>query len=160
MEKEKKLNIIGMAIKLIFAVPALILTLIVMTSNVTGDSDKLVIQEFMNNTAFTGAMNITLWTIFIAAGLILIFFFILLISRPKDAIKSIMGIIISGVIYFVLYLVGTNDTIESLGVQGDVSVTAGGINFTHAGIYTVLILLVIASLLAVGMGSIMRFIKN
>lgn len=46
MDNEKKLNILGLAIKLIIAIPSLIAVFFVMTSNVNGDSDKLVQQEY------------------------------------------------------------------------------------------------------------------
>lgn len=160
MDNEKKLNIIGLAIKLIIAVPALILSFIVMTSNVNGDSDILLQQEFMQNPAFSGVINISIWSILIATALILIFFVFLLISRPKEAIKSILGLIVTAIIFFILYSIGTTDTVQSLNVQGDISITGGEMNFTHAGIYTTFILLTIASVLALLMGFIMRFIKN
>lgn len=160
MDNEKKLNILGLAIKLIIAIPALILTFIVMTSNVNGDSDKLAIDEFMSNPAFTGSINIAIWSILIALALVLLFFIFLLVTRPKEAIKSIVGIIVTAVIFFILYSVGTTDTVESLHVQGDISVTSGQLDFTHAGIYTTFILLTVASIAAIFMGFIMRFIKN
>lgn len=160
MDNEKKLNIIGLAIKLLIAIPALILTFIVMTSNVNGDSDKLAIDEFMSNPAFSGSINIAMWSIFIAIGLVLLFFIFSLVTRPKEAIKSILGIIIAAIIFFIFYTLGTTDTVQSLHVQGDISVTSGEMDFTHAGIYTTFILLAVAAIAAIFMGFIMRFIKN
>lgn len=160
MDNEKKLNLLGLGIKIVFAVPALILSFIAMTSGVNGDSDEEVKQSFMDSVAFSGAINISIWAVVIAIVLVLLFFALLLISRPKEGIKSILGIILSGILFFLLYMVGTNDTIESLHVVGDISITAGTMNFVHAGIYTVIIGIVVVSLLAMLMGFIMKFIKN
>ncbi|HTO37104.1 MAG TPA: hypothetical protein VL021_01680 [Brumimicrobium sp.] len=160
MDNEKKLNILGLAIKLIIAIPSLIAVFFVMTSNVNGDSDKLVQQEYMNDFWFSSSINISFWAIGIATALILVFFIMLLISRPAQGIKSILGIVISAVLFYILYAIGTTDTLESLNVQGGVSATAGEINFTHAGIITTFILMGISTLLALFMGFFMKFFRN
>lgn len=160
MNNEKKLNILGLIIKLAIVIPALIFSFFVMTSGVTGDSDKLVQDSYMNDTWFNSVIYLCLYAIGIATALILVFFISLLVTRPGEAIKSILGIIVTAIVFFILYYIGTNDTVESLRVQGDISVTKGEIDFTHAGIYTTFILLAISSLLALVMGFIMKFIKN
>src|SRR5690554_3928431 len=118
MDNEKKLNILGLIIKIVVAVPALIFALIVMTAGVTADSSEVVKLEFMDNVAFTGAINITLYAVLLTVIIVLAFFIASLVTRPVQAIKSILGIIISGVLFTILYLIGTNDTLESLNVIG------------------------------------------
>ena len=160
MDKEKKLNVIGLIIKLVIAVPALIFGFIVMSSGVNGDSDATTQQTLMDSGSFNTVIYICLIAILIAIALILVFFGGLLISRPKEGIKSILGIIVAAIIFFVLYLIGTNDTVTSLHVQGDITVSQGAMNFTNAGIYTTIIGLVICSILTLGMGYVMKLVKN
>lgn len=159
MDNEKKLNILGLAIKILFAVPALIACFIVMLSDVSS-ADDLVQQEFMNDFWFSSSINITLFSMAVAASLILIFFILLIISQPKQAIKSILGLILSGVVFFILYMIGTNDTVESLQIQDNIQVTQGEFDFTHAGIYTALIGITVTSFVALFMGFFMKLFRN
>lgn len=160
MDNEKKLNILGLIIKLVIAVPALIFGFIVMTSGVNAESKDFEKLEFMDSFAFNGVMNISLYAIAITIVLILIFFVVLLITRPVQAVKSILGIIISGILFFILYSIGTTDTLESLNVVGDITASESAINFTHAGIYTALIGLAVCSAIAIFMGFIVKLIRN
>ena len=160
MDNEKKLSILGIIIKVIFAVPALIFAFIVMTSGVNAESPDLVKLDFMENFAFNGVINISLYAILITVILVLIFFVVLLISRPVQAIKSILGILISGLLFVILYSIGTTDTLDSLHVVGDITAGESAINFTHAGIYTALIGLAVCTILAVFMGLIVKLIRN
>ncbi|HLV42201.1 MAG TPA: hypothetical protein VKY37_07980 [Brumimicrobium sp.] len=160
MDNEKKLNILGLIIKIVIAVPALIFGFIVMTSGVNADSPELLKQEFTDSLAFGGVINISLYAIALTVFLILAFFVALLVTRPAQAIKSILGIILSAVLFFILYSVGTTDTIETLNVTGDITANAGTLDFVHAGIFTAIIGLVVCSLLAVFMGLIVKLIRN
>lgn len=160
MDSEKKLNILGLIIKIGIAVPALILGFITMTAGVNAESDEVVKQNFMDNFAFSGVMNISFYAIIAAVILVLLFFVISLITRPVAAIKSILGIIVAGVLFFILYSMGTTDTVESLGVTGDITASEATLNFTHAGMYTAIIGLVICSVLAMLMGFIVKLIRN
>ena len=160
MDNEKKLNILGLIIKIVIAVPALIFGFIVMTSGVNAESDETVKQSFMDNFAFSGVMNISFYAIIIAVILVLLFFVVSLVTRPMQAIKSILGIVVAAVLFFILYSVGTTDTVESLGVVGDITASESTINFTHAGIYTAIIGLGVCSLLAMFMGLIVKLIRN
>lgn len=159
MDNEKKLNILGWVIKILFAVPALLATVIVMTSDVSSASD-IVQQEFMDSFWFSSAINITIFSMAVAAILIIIFFIFLLISQPKQAIRSILGIIVSGIVFFILYLIGTNDTTSSLQIQENIQVSQGQLDFTHAGVYTALIAIGVTSFIALFMGFIMKLFRN
>ena len=160
MDNEKKLNILGLIIKIVIAVPALIFGFIVMTSGVNADSDELVKQNFMESFAFSGVTNISFYAIILAVILVLVFFVVLLVTRPVQAIKSILGIVVAAVLFFILYSMGTTDTIESLGVVGDITASEATMDFTHAGIYTAIIGLAVCSALAMFMGLIVKLIKN
>ncbi|PWH85606.1 hypothetical protein [Brumimicrobium oceani] len=160
MDNEKKLNILGLIIKVVIAVPALIFGFIVMTSGVNAESDELVKQNFMESFAFSGVTNISFYAIILAVILVLLFFVVLLVTRPVQAIKSILGIVVAAVLFFILYSMGTTDTVESLGVVGDITASEATLDFTHAGIYTAIIGLAVCSALAMFMGLIVKLIKN
>ncbi|RYM35500.1 hypothetical protein ERX46_00490 [Brumimicrobium glaciale] len=160
MDNEKKLNILGLIIKIVIAVPALIFGFIVMTSGVNAESDELVKQSFMDSFAFSGVANISFYAIILAVILVLVFFVVLLVTRPVQAIKSILGIIVAAVLFFILYSIGTTDTVESLNVTGDITASAATLDFTHAGIYTAIIGIAVCSVLAMFMGLIVKLIRN
>ncbi|SRR5690554_5136697 len=160
MDNEKKLNILGLIIKIVIAVPALIFGFIVMTAGVNAESDELVKQNFMDSFAFSGVMNISFYAIIITVVLVIVFFIISLFVRPVQAIKSVLGIILAGVLFFIMYSIGTTDTVESLNVQGDITASAATIDFVHAGIYTAIIGLAVCSALAMFMGLIVKLFRN
>lgn len=160
MENEKKLNIIGLVIKLVFAVPALITGVIVMASGVNAESPKLEQAEFMDSFAFGAVMNLSFITIILAAFLVVAFFVALLASRPVVAIKSILGIVIAAVVFFILYGIGTTDTVESLQFSGSHTATQKELDFTHAGIITTILAITVCGALALLMGYVMKLVKN
>lgn len=160
MGSQKQLNILGIIIKIIIIAPALIAGLFVMGSGVTAESPEPVKQDFMNSVSFSAVTNISFIAIIAAVILILLFFAILLATRPGTAIKSILGIIIAGVVFFILYSVGTTDTVESLDVQGGISISESAMSFVHAGIWTAIIGMVISSILALFMGFIMKLVRK
>lgn len=160
MDNEKKLNILGLIIKLIIAIPALLFGFIVMTAGVSGESDATAQQALMESASYNTVIYICLFTILAAAALIIIFFIGLLFTQPKKGIQSILGIVIAAIVFFVLYFIGTSDTLDSLNVVGDITVSDVAMKFTHAGIYTTIIALVICSVLTIAMGYIMKLVKN
>jgi hypothetical protein len=160
MDNEKKLNILGIIIKIVIIAPALIFGLLVMSSGVNADSSEEVIQKFMNGLALNGAMEISYYAIIAAIILIIIFFVVLLVTRPMQALKSISGIIIAGIVFFILYATGTNDTVESLGVTGDITASSATMDFVHAGIFTALIGMGISAVLAVFLGVFVKLFRN
>lgn len=160
MGSEKKLNLLGIIIKLIIIAPALIAGLLVMGSGVNAESPEPVQQEFMNSLSFSAVTNISFIAIIAAVVLILLFFVVLLATRPGTAIKSILGIIVATIVFFILYSAGTTDTVESLNVQGGITASESTLNFTHAGIWTAIIGMVISSILALFMGFIMKLVRK
>ena len=160
MGSEKQLNILGIIIKVIIIAPALIAGLLVMGAGVNAESPDPVQQEFMNSVSFSAVTNISFIAIIAAVVLILLFFVILLITRPGSAVKSILGIIVAAIVFFILYSAGSTDTVESLNVQGGISASESTINFTHAGIWTAIIGMVISSILALFMGFFMKLVRK
>ncbi len=160
MENEKKLNIIGIVIKILIIAPALITGLMVMGSGVNAESEDLAKAEFMDSFAFSAVFNISFITIIAAVILVLGFFGALLASRPMAAIKSVLGIIVAGLFFFIMYAIGTSDTSDSLQLGGGISVEQSVVNFTHAGVITALIGIVIGAVLALGMGYVLKLVRK
>ena len=92
--------------------------------------------------------------IFASVGLILFFFVVQLIKTPKKTALSIIGILVALVLYFILVLIGTSDTNESLALLEDVQVDQGTIASASAGLYIVIIGIIVA-LLVVVLGPLM-----
>ena len=94
-------------------------------------------------TSFTG------FIIFASIGLILLFFVLQLISNPKKTILSIIGLLAALVLYLFFLMIGTSDTNESLALLEDVQVAQGTIRSSSAGIYTVVLAVFVALMVAV-----------
>ena len=157
---EKKLNVIGLIIKVLIIAPALIAGFVVMGSGVNADSEAEVKSAFMDSVSFNAVINISFITIIAAVVLVLAFFALLLATRTMDAIRSILGIILAAVVFFILYSIGTSDTSESLNLGGGLSVEQGAVDFAHAGIITALLAIVICAILALGMGYVMKLVRK
>ncbi len=116
-------------------------------------------EAFREGTSLSFSIGFTGFLIMSSLGLILIFFFVQLISNPKKTIMSIIGIVISLVLYLVFLMVGTTDTNESLKLLEDVQVEQSTIDSTTAGLYLVLTLIVVALLAAIFAPFMGRFRK-
>lgn len=160
MGSEKKLNILGIIIKILIIAPALLTGLIVMSSGINADSSQIAKETFMDSLAFSAVTNLSFISIIAAVALILIFFIVLLLTRPINAIKSILGIIVAAIVFLLIFATGTNDTVESLNVQGDITASPATIDFTHAGIWTALIGMIISSILALFLGFFVKLFSK
>lgn len=160
MANEKTLNLIGIIIKVVIIAPALLAGLFVMGSGVDADSAQEVKQAFMDSVSFSAVTNISFITIIAAVVLILGFFVLLLITRPMVAVRSILGIIIAGIVFFILYGIGTSETSESLQLGGGLSAEQGVVDFTHAGVITALLSITVAAVLALFLGYILKLVRR
>ena len=106
-------------------------------------------ESFRDGSSLGLATSFTGFIVFASVGLILLFFVLQLISNPKKTIMSIIGIVVALVLYLLLSMIGTSDTNESLRLLESVQVEQGTIDSTTAGIYTVIIGLVVALLAVV-----------
>ena len=106
-------------------------------------------EAFREGASLGFTVSFTSFLIIASIGLILLFFIVQLISNPKKTIMSIIGIVLSLVLYLVLLMAGTSDTNESLKLMEDVQVEQATIDATTAGLYVVLTLIIVALLAAV-----------
>lgn len=107
---------------------------------------------FREGWKLSSAISFTGILMFACMALVLLFFVVQLITNPKKTIFSIIGILVAAVIYLIMTMVGTSDTNESLALRDPVSDST--ISSTTAGLYTVIIGLVI-SILAILLGPLM-----
>ncbi|MDX1445952.1 hypothetical protein [Lishizhenia sp.] len=158
--ENKTTNIIGMAIKLAIIVPILILGLSVMFSGVhVENSAPEVVEEFREGGLLTSTTMFSFVAIGLCAFLVLAFFVVLLVTQPKKAIKSILGIILVGVLYVILNAIGTADTNESLRLAEDVQVEQNVIDSSTAGIWTAAITLIVG-IAAILLGPVINLVRK
>ena len=104
-------------------------------------------EVFRDGTSLSLATSFTGFIIFASIGLILIFFVVQLITNPKKTVMSIIGLLVALVLYLVLTMIGTSDTNESLALRDPVDLAT--IGSTSAGLYTVVIGIIVAMLVVV-----------
>ncbi len=117
-------------------------------------------ESFRDGAALSFTISYTGFLIITGVFLILLFFVIQLITNPKKTIMSILGLLVAGVLYVILYMAGTGDTNETLRLMEDVQVDQQTIKAVSAGLYLVLILIVGALAAAVLTPIIARFKNN
>lgn len=143
---EKKINMIGTIIKVLFIAIGVIVSAMVITGP-NADSavnSPEVIEKFRDGGAMSAAIGFSGFLIITCTALVVLFFVLLLITDFKKAIKSMIGILAFTILYFVLSGIGSSDTTESL--QLLTSVDKATLNSTHAGLITAIIGLVVAVL--------------
>ena len=101
-------------------------------------------EVFRDGSSLGLATSFTGFIIFASVGLILFFFVIQLITNTKKTLMSIIGLLVALVLYLILNMIGTSDTNESLRLLEDVQVEQGTINSSSAGLYTVIIGVIVA----------------
>lgn len=104
-------------------------------------------EEFREGIKLGATISYSGILLFACTSLVVLFFVVQLITNTKRTIFSIIGIIVAFIIYFILSLIGTGDTSASLALKDEVSKST--ISSTSAGLYTVIIGLVIAILVIV-----------
>lgn len=107
-------------------------------------ADQLVYRDGVSLGATFSYTGILLFACF---AIVVLFFIIQLITNTKKTVFSIIGIIIALVLYFIISIMGTSDTNASLALRDPVS--SGTINSTSAGLYTVIIGLVVSVLVII-----------
>jgi hypothetical protein len=113
------------------------------------------VAEFRDGFEMSFAMLFTIAVMIACVAMILVFFLLHFISQPKKTALSIMGILVSLVVYLIFYFAGTTDTSKTLLLKGDV--TDGVVLTTTAGIYTTVVALVAAVLVIVFLPIYNRF---
>lgn len=95
------------------------------------------VESYRDGAQMSYAIWFTFALMFLLLGIVLLFFFLELISRPKKTIIAILGIFVSLITYFILMGIGTSDTTDTLLLKNPVS--QGVVDTTTAGVYTIMV---------------------
>jgi hypothetical protein len=134
-----------------------VLACILVINGPNTNAGSQVVEEFRDGFEMSFAMLFTIAVIFACVAMIIAFFVIHFISQPKKTALSIMGILVSFVVYMVFYVGGTSDTSKSLLLKNEVS--DGVVLTTTAGIYTTFVALAVAVLVIILLPIYNRFKK-
>ena len=134
-----------------------VLACILIINGPNTNAGSQVVEEFRDGFEMSFAMMFTILVIAACIALILVFFVMHFISQPKKTALSIMGILVSLVVYIVFYLAGTSDTSKSLLLKNEVS--DGVVVTTTAGLYTTFVALAVAVLVIIFLPIYNRFKK-
>lgn len=151
----KTINLLGLIIKIIIIAGILILGFAMMFSGVNIESEKSEVLAFREGFVLTAATTFSYIVIGLTALLVLVFFLGLLVTDPKKAIKSIIGVLVAVALFFILYFIGSGDTQESLRLKEPQ--TQSVFDGTNAGLITGYIALG-GAVLAIVAGVIMKAI--
>lgn len=116
------------------------LSLLLFSGPAVTDS-KEVLEKFRESTEMNAAIYFLLFIIILGILIILGFFVMQLIISPKRTILSIIGIVVSLVIYLIFFILGTTDTTDTLALRNPVS--DGVVLTTTAGLYTIGVSLIV-----------------
>jgi len=131
----KKLNVISQILKYLFIVIGVILSVWLWISGPAVTEGKDAIEKFSESLQMNAAIYLMLFILITGGVMVLVFFLFQIIQSPKRTILSIIGIVISLVIYMIFYLLGTTDTTDTLALRNPVS--DGVVLTTTAGLYTI-----------------------
>ncbi|MCF8408096.1 MAG: hypothetical protein K9G36_03900 [Crocinitomicaceae bacterium] len=152
----KKTALLLNAIKFVLSGVGVLACILVINGPNTNAGSQ-VVEEFRDGFEMSFAMLFTIAVIFACVAMIIAFFVIHFISQPKKTALSIMGILVSFVVYMVFYIGGTSDTSKSLLLKNEVS--DGVVLTTTAGIYTTFVALAVAVLVIILLPIYNRFKK-
>jgi hypothetical protein len=105
------------------------------------------VEAYRDGSQMSYAIWFTIALMLLLLGIVLLFFFLELISRPKKTIIAIAGIVVSLVIYLIINAMGTTDTTDTLLLKNPVS--QGVVDTTTAGVYTIMVGMAIGVLVIV-----------
>ncbi len=144
----KKLNMILTILKVGLVALGVIAFLLILVNSPSSDEVK-DIESFRDGSSMGFAVSYTGFILFAGIGLILVFFIQSLVTNTKKTVKSILGLIAALLVFLVFYLIGTSDTNEMLAIKEEQYVSDGTLAQITAGLYTVLLGVVVGFLLAI-----------
>ena len=133
--KEEKLQLILTVVRYSLALIGVGLCILLFSGpNVADGMGKM--KEFRESSKMIG-VDYTVFILGLAIFSVVGFFVYQLVMQPKKTVSAIIGIVAATLVFFVIFLVGSSDTNESLHLRHAVSDQV--ITTATAGIYTILI---------------------
>ena len=146
--ESKKLNLAMNILKYTIGALGLIGCIWVIATSPDSDATEIVKDDYAESSQMTFAIGFTIAVIIAAMAGVLLFFVYQLVTNSKKTIMSIIGIVAAFLVYLVFRMVGTTDTNESLQLAGNYKVSDATLDATTAGLWTVLLGIMIAVVLA------------
>ena len=134
-----KLNLISRIFQYLSIAVGVVLSILILISGPSVTDGKEALEKFRESTEMNAAIYFMLFILFAGSAMVIGFFVSQIIQSPKRTILSIIGIVLSLIVYMIFYLLGTSDTKDTLALRNPVS--DGVVLTTTAGLYTVGILL-------------------
>ena len=136
---ETKLNLISRIFQYLSIAVGVVLSILILMSGPSVADGKEAIEKFRESAEMNAAIYFILFILLTGGAMVIGFFILQIIQSPKRTILSIIGIVLSLIVYMIFYLLGTSDTKDTLALRNPVS--DGVVLTTTAGLYTVGILL-------------------
>ena len=134
-----KLNLISRIFQYLSIAVGVVLSILILMSGPSVADGKEAIEKFRESAEMNAAIYFILFILLTGGAMVIGFFIFQIIQSPKRTILSIIGIVLSLIVYMIFYLLGTSDTKDTLVLRNPVS--DGVVLTTTAGLYTVGILL-------------------
>lgn len=147
--ENKKFDLAMTIIKFGIGAIGLIACLWVLFTSPGGDATELVKEQYADSPQMGLAINYTVIIIIAAIVGVLLFFAFQLVTNFKKTGMSIIGIVAALVLYLILRMMGTSDTNESLNLTGDYVTSDATLAATTAGLWVVIIGIMVGILLAI-----------
>ncbi|MCR9171831.1 MAG: hypothetical protein NXI10_05025 [bacterium] len=145
----KKFDLAMNAIKYVIGAIGAIACIWVLSTSPGSEATEVVKDQYADSPQMGLAINYTVIIIVAAIAGVLLFFLYQLITNTKKTAMSIIGIVAAFVLYLVLRLIGTSDTNQSLGLKENYHVGDATLDATTAGLWVVIIGIVLGILLAI-----------
>ena len=134
-----KLNLISRIFQYLSIAVGVVLSILILMSGPSVADGKEAIEKFRESAEMNAAIYFILFILLTGGAMVIGFFILQIIQSPKRTILSIIGIVLSFIVYMLFYLLGTSDTTDTLALRNPVS--DGVVLTTTAGLYTIGILL-------------------
>ena len=134
-----KLNLISRIFQYLSIAVGVVLSILILMSGPSVADGKEAIEKFRESAEMNAAIYFILFILLTGGAMVIGFFIFQIIQSPKRTILSIIGIVLSLIVYMIFYLLGTSDTKDTLALRNPVS--DGVVLTTTAGLYTIGILL-------------------
>ena len=134
-----KLNLISRIFQYLSIAVGVVLSILILMSGPSVADGKEAIEKFRESAEMSATIYFILFILLTGGAMVIGFFIFQIIQSPKRTILSIIGIVLSLIVYMIFYLLGTSDTKDTLALRNPVS--DGVVLTTTAGLYTVGILL-------------------
>jgi hypothetical protein len=152
----KKINLLMSIIKFgLGGVGVVLSVLLFFAPNVSEGTE--VVEAYREGPQMSYAIWYTIILMLALLGIVVVFFLLQIVTDTKKTVIAIAGIMVSVVIYLICLSAGTSDTTDTLLLKNPVS--QGIVNTTTAGIWTIMVGMLIGALVIIAGPFMGRFRK-